>query len=254
MRSSKKRFMFIGLAALGVLATVVWLAWSPALLWFAKRDAAKKYADIDMQDAAALNVVLASDVHRIQPAASETGAGEQQHVAAIVDGYRFSLPAAKYQRLPGQYVDFDSEALTVRCLGVLDLTGEFAKAATDDSATGRYLTKTDPFHILVDAFNARPKDIERQASFDDLSKHLTLLLIKAVLMPVGSDKHWERFDTGERRGLIAGDTSMQGILVTLYLPEDRQFADILIRPKDGATMADVYAAIGELKVMKGDEH
>jgi len=246
MSPRKKRFTFIGLALLCVLAAGVWLAWSPALLWFAKRDAAKKYAD--MQDAETLNVALAPDVRQINRMATVAGSGEPQRVAAVVDGYRFSFPAAKYQRLPGQYVDFDSGKLTVRCLGVLDLTGEFAKAATDDSALGGYFARTDPFHILVDAFNARPKDIERQASFEALNKHLALLLIKAVLMPVGADKHWERFDTGKCPGIIAGDTSMRGILVTLYLPGHRQFADILIRPKDGATMTDVYTAIAELEV------
>jgi len=243
MSPRKKRFTVIGLALLCVLAASAWLAWSPVMLWLAKRGAAKKYAD--MQDAETLNVALAPDVRQIN---DKAGSGEQERTAAVVDGYRFSFPAAKYQRLPGQYVDFDSGKLTVRCLGVLDLTGEFAKAATDDSAVGQYLAKTDPFHILVDAFNARPKDIEQQASFETLKKHLALLLIKAVLMPVGADKHWERFDTGKCPGIIAGDTSMRGIMVTVYLPEHRKFADILIQPKDGATMADVYAAIAELEV------
>jgi hypothetical protein len=243
MSPRKKRFTVIGLVLLSVLAASAWLAWSPAMLWLAKRDAATKYAD--MQDAETLNVALAPNVRQINDMA---GAGEQERIAAVVDGYRFSFPAAKYQRLPGQYVDFDSGKLTVRCLGVLDLTGEFAKAATDDSAVGQYLAKTDSFQILVDAFNARPKDIEQQASIEALNKHLALLLIKTVLMPIGADKHWERFDTDKHPGIIAGDTSMRGIMVTVYLPEQRKFADILIRPKDGATMADVYAAIAELEV------
>jgi hypothetical protein len=248
MSPRKKRFTVIGLALLCVLAASAWLAWSPAMLWLAKRDAAKKYAD--MQDAEALNVALAPDVRQINDIA---GSGEQERIAAVVDGYRFSLPAARYQRLPGQYVDFDSGKLTVRCLGVLDLTGEFAKAATDDSAVGQYLAKTDPFQILVDAFNARPKDIEQQASIEALKKHLVLLLIKAVLMPVGADKHWERFDTGKCPGIIAGDTSMRGIMVTVYLPEHKKFADILIRPKGETTMAEVYRTICELDVVQGED-
>lgn len=48
MSPRKKRFTVIGLALLCVLAASAWLAWSPAMLWLAKRDAAKKYAD--MQD------------------------------------------------------------------------------------------------------------------------------------------------------------------------------------------------------------
>jgi len=251
MSPRKKRFTFMGLALLCVLAAAVWSAWSPALLWLAKRDAIKKYAN--MQDAETLNAALAPDVRRISGVPSDAGSSEQQRVAAVVDGYCFSLPAAKYQRLPGQYADFDSEKLTIRCLGVLDLTGEFAKAATDDSAVGGYFARTDPFNILVDAFNARPKDIEEQASFEALNNHLALLIIKAVLMPVGADKHWERFNTGKCPGIIAGDTSMRGILVTIYLPEHRKFADILIRPKGDKTMAEVYRAIWELDVVQGDD-
>jgi hypothetical protein len=76
------------------------------------------------------------------------------------------------------------------------------------------------------------------------------LLIKAQLMPIGADKHWERIDTRKREGIIAGDTTMRGILVTLYLPEGREFADILIRPKDAANMADVYSAVAKLDVTK----
>ena len=234
-----------------VLAAVVCLAWQPVHLWFAKNYAAKKYANMDMQDAELFNAVLASGIRRIQAEVSGDTSG-QERLAPVVDGYRFSFPAEKYKQLTGDYVDFDSEKLTIRCLGVLPLTEGFAQAATDDSPTGQYLAKTDPFLILVDVYNARPKDIERQSNFDDLNKHLTLLLIKSVMVPHGADKHWERIDTGRREGIIVGDTSTQYIIVDLYLPEIREFAHIVIWPKNTATMPDVYSAIAELELSKAD--
>jgi hypothetical protein len=63
MSPRKKRFTVIGLVLLSVLAASAWLAWSPAMLWLAKRDAATKYAD--MQDAETLNVALAPNVRQI---------------------------------------------------------------------------------------------------------------------------------------------------------------------------------------------
>ncbi len=252
MRLLNKQSISIWLVLLVVLAAAVSMAWSPVLLRLAKYNAARKFADCQDEDVEAFNQVLASEIRRIQPEVSGPDTSGQERLASVVDGYRFSFPALKYTRLPGDYVDFDSEKLTIRCLGTVFLAEEFAKAVPIGSPNHDYFSKTDPFLILVDVFNASPKDIERQSSFDDLNKHLTLLLIKSVLMPVGADKHWERIDTGTREGIIVGDTSLQYIIVTLYLQETREFADVVIWPKEAATMADVYGAIAELEVSKAD--
>jgi len=235
---------------IAAIALAVWLAWSPVLLWFAKREAIKKYAN--MQDTDALNMTLSSKVRFIRP-----GDSEGQRVTTRVDGYDFSLPSAEFQILPvegrGKRIDFHSAKLRVWCVGVLPLVGEIAKGIVGNSAFSRYFAETDPFVVLVDAFNARPKDIAEQATFDDLKKHLALLLIKAALIPIGSEKLWERIDTGKRQGILAGDTSQRFILVMMYLPECKQSAEFVVFPKGDAHMDDVYRAIGELRIRPGSE-
>jgi len=252
MKLVNRRFISIVPVVVAAMAVVVWLAWSPALLWFAKRDAAKTYANMNIQDADALNTVLSSKVKSIRP-----GDSKGQRVASQIDGYQFSLPSPEYKKLPGNYIDFGSDKLTVRCLGVLslteELTEEFAKAGAGSTPVNQYFEKTDPFQILVDSFNARPKDIQAQETFEDLERHLILLLLKAELVPIGSEKHWERIDTGKREGIIAGDTSLRGIQVTLYLPESKEFAWVLIVPKDGGRMDDVYRAIAELDMQPSSD-
>lgn len=248
MKLANRRFISIMPVVVTAMAVVVWLAWSPVLLWFAKQDALKKCANMQDQDVDALNTVLSSKVKFIRP-----GDFEGHRVTSEIDGYQFSLPSPEYKTLPGNYIDFGSDKLTVRCLGVLSLTGEFAKAGAGNTPVNQYFEKKDPFLILVDSFNARPKDIQTQETFEDLNKHLILLLLKAVLMPIGSETLWERIDTGKREGIIAGDTSMRSIYVTLYLPQSKEFASLVIFPKDGVQMDDVYRAIAELDIQPSSE-
>jgi hypothetical protein len=152
---------------------------------------------------------------------------------------------------------FETDKVIVGCLGVLPLTKWFRDAATSkEAATGsyekycEYFKSTDPFQILVDAFNATPDGIQAQETIDSLQRHLTLLLFKSKLQPIGSDKLWMRFETARYKGIIAGDTSLGRILVTLYLPGTEDSADLVVFPKSGAKMDDVYQTIAEWSVDK----
>ncbi|NLF30004.1 MAG: hypothetical protein GX591_03855 [Planctomycetes bacterium] len=238
-----KRPVVVAVALAVALAVLAWLAWPSVRFRHARRKAMARYAA--MQDCEMLNRVPAAEVRRL---ASKPSEGER--AAAAVEGYLCSLPADAYALLPreGNHVDFESDVLKVRILGAGPLTGEFRKLPVGASALTDYFAKTDPYQIVVDAFNARPEDICRQKTQAALDKHLLLLLLKATLAPVGLDTHWEHIDTPRFRGIIAGDTSRGGIIVTLYLPTTQDFVDLILFPADGATMADVYDALSDLYI------
>ena len=80
--------------------------------------------------------------------------------------------------------------LKVRILGAGPLTSEFQKLPSDGPDLADYFTKTDPYQIVVDAFNARPDDTSKQKTQVALEKRLLLVLLKATLAPVGTDTHW----------------------------------------------------------------
>ncbi len=233
-----------------IIVIVVLLVWPSATLWSAKRKARTRYAEMNENDRNGLNIVPAAKVRRIRP-----GVAEGDRVGAPLEGYFASLPADAYALQPQEqsYVDFESDALTIRLLGVGPLTNEFRKARPNGSDYATYFQTTDPYQIVIDAFAARPDQIPAQTTHEALQKHLTLLLLKAVLQPGGSDVHWENFDTGRYRGNLAGDTSLGGIIVLLYLPKVEAFAHLVLFPKDGATMADVYDALGSLIVEPAPE-
>ncbi|MFW6153652.1 MAG: hypothetical protein ACOC95_00360 [Planctomycetota bacterium] len=234
----------IAVVTLGiVLVVLVLVAWPSMALWRAKRQAMAQYAG--SQDYALLNTVPADEVRHL-----EADPSEGERVSTTLESYRYSLPADAYILLPQKstYVDFESDVLKVRILGTGPLTSEFRKRPMAPTEVTDYFTKTDPWQIVVDAFNARPDDISRQKTQAALDKHRLLLLLKATLAPIGMDTHWENVDTGRYRGNVAGDTSLGGITVMLYLPETQDFANIVLFPTDGATMTDVYDALANLRI------
>ena len=57
-------------------------------------------------------------------------------------------------------------------------------------------------------------------------------------------------DVRGRRGFLSGDEKSKNVIATLYLPQTRQFAEIAIEPRSGATMDDIYNCLGELAIQR----
>ena len=228
----------------GLLVLVGVVSWPDFRLWNARRQAMEKYEQMPASDRAALSVVLGPYVKRIVSPAREA-----DQVSCTVEGYRFSLPAGEYRRLADAKGRFESDKLTLACLGPCRLTPESqpAKQAAGDGVKA-YFDRADPYDVLVAALNATPGGIRRQDSHEGLRKHLLLLLLKAELLPEGADRLFLRFQTDRRKGILAGDTTLKRICVNVYLPETGQFANLAIFPKDAADMEDVYRCLGQLRI------
>lgn len=244
MKSRRLRRLFIGLI---LLALAVGLSWSPACLWYAKRQAMQKFAH--NSDTQILNIALAPEVRQIKPVEMT----DELRVSVDKQGYRWQLPAAQFQAIINEdHWKFDSPKMTVFCSGTMDLKGMLIKAPKGNTTFDQYIAQINPYQMLVDIFNSRPMDIPQQASMGDLQKHLYLLLIKSELMSMGSDKNWEQIDTGHFKGIIAGNTSSRGVFVDLYLPDKKVFAHMFISPKPGVTpavtMEEIYQVLAEIQI------
>lgn len=186
-----------------------------------------------------LQVTPLPDVRKIEPAAIIG-----LRVSAEKDGYRVTLPALTYRRGPGPNIDFLSKRLHVRYLGSAGIQMNLK----DVPDAPDYFKETDPFQIVVDAFRTRPMDVRDAASAAEVRRHYMLLMLKATLMPTGADTHWEEFQRDELRGHIAGDTSLEGISVEIYVPQTQELVMLLLGPQKGASMKDVHCAIAELQI------
>ena len=219
------------------------------MLWVAKRQAIKKYDAMSAEDKETLNIVLSPDIVTIAPVEPE-----RERAGCALDGYRLSLPADEYKPVEGVQKRFENDKVVVGYLGVCALVPDMRKEKVTKEPTGEsvaaWFTRTEPYQILTDAYNATPKDIRYQNSFDALQKCLLLLLLKTIVQPIGSERLWTRFEANGRKGFLAGDTTCRGIGVELYLAESRLFANVVILPKPWAKMADVYHTIGQIRIEK----
>jgi hypothetical protein len=240
---TSERVVVIAAICVGIL--VICVAWSPVSLGLAKRKLANTYADMEERDT--LNIALAPRIRELH-----AGLSGQSLISSEYGGYRFSMPASQYWDASDRRPAFESDHLTVVCLGVGPLGDIFAEVSVEDEATRRYFAETDPFQIMVDAYNACPNQVADQESFEDLRKLAALLVLKTMLTPVGTEALWERLESQGRQAIIAGDITTDAILVTIYLPETRETAEILINVEPAATMADVYRAIADLEITQTD--
>ncbi len=241
----KKSTVVIAIAAILIIFAGV-VGWPKFSLWFAKHQAWEKYSKMSSEDTAGLSTVLSPDVKKIHPLAAD---GER--ITYTVDGYLFSVPKKEYRRVKDRKERFENDKVILGCLGVLPLTASFPKIKEPKAETVEaYFSRTDPYQILVDAFNATPEGIHHQPTHDALQKHLLLLLLKTVLLPVGADKLFLQFETDRHKGILAGDTTMRGIFVNIYLPETKEFANLVILTKTGARMDDVYRCLAQLEIRK----
>ena len=243
MSARVKRLSLAAIAVVLLLLLVIWVF--PQLsLWLAKRSALATFSEQSQKELGA--TVLSPQVKIIPPATAEA-----QVVWQDADGYRFSLPASRYKLIPsGDGKMFAADKLSARCFGAAPCNIIFSKSSPDSESYNTLFGNENPYDVLVDTFNATPAGIQAQPDKRSLSRHLRLLFYKAQLAQVGCDKLWMKFETGKYKGIITGDTSCKAILVTLYLPDTKEFADLAIFPGKGATMDDVWRTLSELQVEK----
>ena len=241
---SSKRVKWMSIIAIAIALLAFFFAWVlPQIsLWEAKREALAKFGEQPQKE---FDLVLSPQIKTITPSAPES-----EMVWRDAGGYRFSLPASKYKTVVGQEHLLASDKLSVYIPGVLAPRDMFCESKQAVEAYDRFFATEDPYDVLVDAFNATTAGIKDRRDKRDLQRYLGLLLYKATLAPIGSDKLWMRFETGKFKGIIAGNTSCKGILVTLYLPQTKHFADAAILPGPGATMDDVWRTLSELQMEK----
>jgi len=251
MKSRRKGLLAVGVVGAGLIALAAAYA-GDLSLWYAKRQAWERISNVPPREKATLNVVLLPEVRAV-PAPPSRAA----RVAREIGGYRFTLPAAEF-RLPRDPNDpngpgdgFDGAKITIRCTGIVSRTPDFKiEHQPTEESVRQYLRKTDPYDLVVDIFNARPAAIRTQATHADLQKLLYLLLLKSAYQPVGSERLFQQFRTDRRDGILAGDQSCEALVALIYLPETRQFAELVIGNKGEVRMDDVYRCLGLLKIEK----
>lgn len=267
MSARKKYILFIALSLLCIGVGAWAVTYGP--LWYAKRQAMSTYAGY--HNAGLLEVIPVPEVRQLRPATPEGS----PRITRVIGQYQFSLPAAHFTLEANGREGFDSPNMLVQRMGGAIMMIDFAGHARSASATNatytanpghqddsynafvsskydpaiiRYFTQTDPFEILMAVYNARPMGAGDATTLEELNKHFLLILFKTMLMPERANHHWEQFDNGSLRGFIVGDTSDVILNVIVYLPDHRQFFEILLRPKPSSTMDDVYATLAELQI------
>jgi len=247
MKSQRKRL--IALIVVGAAAAALAAVYAEdAFLWYRKRQAWSKVSSYPPRERATLNSVLADEVRALA-----TPVSGLQRISCEVNGYRFSFPAAEFRRTADANDGFDGAKVTLRCLGVAPRTADLqAEYQPSSEAVAAYLAQSDPYDLLVEAFRTSPADISMQTTGDGLQKVLYLLFLKSAYQPVGSEKLFERFQANGRKGVLAGDHTCETLVVLLYLPETREFAELVIGNKGLADMAPVYRCLGLLTVRRAE--
>jgi hypothetical protein len=246
MKPSRWKIKVALLLAGAAAILAVLYAWPGVSLWYAKAQAMRELSKVSNNDRAAIHCVLAPQVKQVPTIES---AGER--VGCAADGWRFSLPADEFRRSedPNRPHVLEGGRVAVHVFGASIKTPQFRQAyAPTNDEVQCYYEQTDPYEILCDAFTATPAQVEAARTHAELQKTLYLLLLRSILQPVGSDKQWLRLEIGGRRAILAGDATCKIIPVSIYLPQTRQFADIGIAPKNGATLDDVYRCLGQLRI------
>ena len=209
----------------------------PSALWRAKREMNRWTASLDRDTRALLEGVLGPDVQVIRPVKID---GE----ALTVDrfGFDFRVPKSEFVMGTLKRTTFSVEGNRVKMV----FNG------THDLAEFRVLLRPgeDQYQVLVAAYNATPGGVDKQGTLEDLTRYRALLELKAVMLPVGSENLFLRFECGGRKGILAGNTNNRAIVVQMYLAESKEFLSMVVVPKPGATMDDIYRALSVLEIRK----
>lgn len=247
MRRKRKRTELLLAVLVAAVVILIVLGAPQASLWLAKQEAWRKIASIPSRQKATLDNVLAPEVKQVPVVLIE---GDS--LAYALGAYEFLFPADEYARLAdANDGGVESDRLEVRFLSLAPRSSDFSETAgAADASIRDWLRRTDPYDLLVEAFNATPTGIREQDSHAGLQKHLYLLLLKSVHQPIGSETLFLQFRAGGYKGFLAGDTTSDLVIVWIYLPDAQLFAELLISPKDRTEMADVYRCLGQLRIRR----
>lgn len=215
-------------------------------LWWSKQEAWRRFSNLSAGAKAALSCTLAPGVKTIASVPKEG-----KSVTCTAGGYSFSLPAEEYRRADDANNAFDSDKLQVRLLSISSRTQELNEEVRPTRESVRtWYRQTDPYEILVASYSATPAGVRTQTTRAGFQKHQLLLLLKSVRPLIGSEKLFTRFQTDTRKGILAGDLTSEMVLVLIYLPETKEFAELVITGKARCTMEDVTRCIGQAKIRK----
>jgi len=246
MKSGTWKFKAV-LSAVGIILIVATaVLWPRLAFWYSKRQVFKNLGGLDASQRTAMRARLSAEIRSI-PAIENRG----EAVTVGLGGWAFSLPAARYRfgEDANQNMRLEADKLDVVFDGVRSKTPDFrAEIAPSNPRVVKYFREVDPCRMLLDAYTCTPGDIENAATPAELQKALYLLLLRTALQTNGAEKLWQRIEVRGRAGFLSGDANSANVIATIYLPQTRQFAELALEPRDGATMDDIYTCLGELAI------
>lgn len=248
MKSGTWKFKAVLLTVGAILIVATAVLWPRVSFWHRKQQAFEKLGGLDASLRMGMLAKLSAETRHI-PAAEDQG----EAVTIHLNGWVFSLPAARYRfgDDANQNLRLEADKLDVVFDGVRSKSPDFrAEFAPSNPQVVKYFREVDPCRMLLDAYSSTPRDIEAAATPAELQKSLYLLLLRTALQPNGADRLWQRIEVRGRLGFLSGDAESKAVIATLYLPQTKQFAELALEPRQGATMDDIYNCLGELAIQR----
>ncbi len=248
MKSGTRKFKVFLLSAGAIVIAATAVLWPRVAFWHSKQQAFNNLSRLDASQQFGMLAKLAPDVRHI-PAAGDRG----ESIAVGMGGWIFTLPKDRYHPSAdaNQTRLLEADNLAVRFDGVRSKSPDFAaNFSPTNKEVVKYFRQVDPYQMLLDAFNSTPRDIENASTPGELQKSLYLLLVRTALQTSGAERLWQRIEVRGRAGFLSGDETCKAVITTIYLPRTKQFAELAIEPRKGATMDDVYNCLAALDIYR----
>lgn len=246
MKSGTWKFKAVLLTVGAILIAATAVLWPRVSFWQSKQQAFENIGGLDASLRVGMLAKLSAETRHI-PAAEDDG----KAVTVRLGGWVFSLPVARYRFSDdaNQNLRLETDKLSVAFDGVRSKTPDFsAEMAPSNPQVIKYFREVDPYQMLLAAYNSTPRDIEAAATPAELQKSLYLLLLRTALQPNGADRLWQRIEVRGRDGFLSGDAESKAVIAMIYLQQTKQFAELALEPRQGATMDDIYNCLGELTI------
>ena len=251
MKSGTRKFKVFLLTAGAILIAATAILWPRIAFLLDKQQVFNNLSRLDASQRIGWRAELAPDVRHIPAAGNQ---GEPIAVIAVrVNGWVFTLPKDRYHPSAdaNQTRLLEADKLAVMFDGVRSKSPDFAAGVSPtNKEVVKYFRQADPYQVLLDAYNTTPKDIQDAKTPEDLQKSLYLLLVRTALQTTGAEKLWQRIEVRGRAGFLSGDVTCKAVIASIYLSQTRQFADLAIEPREGATMGDVYNCLADLDIQR----
>lgn len=248
MKSGTWKFKAFLLAVGIVLIAATAVLWPRLSFWHRKQQAFEKLGGLDTSTRNGMLAKLSAETRHIP-----TVEGQGEVVTVRMGGWAFSLPAVRYRfgDDANENLRLAADKLNVVFDGVRSKKPDFtAHMAPSNPQVIKYFRHVDPYQMLLDAYNATPRNIQAATTPAELQKSLYLLLLRTALQPNGAEKLWQRLEVRGHRGFLSGDANSTSVIAAIYLPQTKQFAELALEPHDGATMDDIYNCLGELDIQR----